>query len=165
MSSAKQTAVVICPGRGTYNKPELGVLGRQFSDKALLARFDDMRRAQGQDTLSELDGAARYSMAKHTRGDNASALIYAATLGDFRAINPDRIEVVAVTGNSMGWYSAAGLRRCAISRRRVRGGQHHGHSDAGKHDRWPIESILSWIPTGVLIRPARQSLLALVDDI
>ncbi|WP_299636532.1 ACP S-malonyltransferase [uncultured Ruegeria sp.] len=106
MSSAKQTAVVICPGRGTYNKPELGVLGRQLSDKALLARFDDMRRAQGQDTLSELDGAARYSIAKHTRGDNASALIYAATLGDFRAINPDRIEVVAVTGNSMGWYSA-----------------------------------------------------------
>ncbi|WP_171205948.1 ACP S-malonyltransferase [Ruegeria sp. HKCCA0235A] len=106
MSSAKQTAVVICPGRGTYNKPELGVLGRQFSDKALLRRFDDMRRAQGQDTLSELDGAARYSIAKHTRGDNASALIYAATLGDFRAINPDKIEVVAVTGNSMGWYSA-----------------------------------------------------------
>lgn len=105
MSSAKQTAVVICPGRGTYNKPELGVLGRQFSDKALLRRFDDMRRAQGQDTLSELDGAARYSIAKHTRGDNASALIYAATLGDFRAINPDKIQVVAVTGNSMGWYS------------------------------------------------------------
>lgn len=106
MSSAKQTAVVICPGRGTYNKPELGVLGRQFSDKALLARFDDMRRAQGQDTLSELDGAARYSIARHTRGDNASALIYAATLGDFRAIDPEKIEVVAVTGNSMGWYSA-----------------------------------------------------------
>ena len=55
MRSAKQTAVVICPGRGTYNKPELGVLGRHFTDKALLAHFDDMRRAQGQETLSELD--------------------------------------------------------------------------------------------------------------
>ncbi|WP_424830586.1 ACP S-malonyltransferase [Ruegeria sp.] len=106
MSSAKQTAVVICPGRGTYNKPELGVLGRQFTDKALLAQFDEMRRAEGQDTLSDLDGAARYSIAKHTRGDNASALIYAATLGDFRAIDPEKVEVVAVTGNSMGWYSA-----------------------------------------------------------
>jgi len=106
MSSAKQTAVVICPGRGTYNKPELGVLGRQFTDKALLAQFDEMRRAEGQDTLSDLDGAARYSIAKHTRGDNASALIYTATLGDFRAINPENVEVVAVTGNSMGWYSA-----------------------------------------------------------
>ena len=106
MSSAKQTAVVICPGRGTYNKPELGVLGRQFTDKALLAQFDEMRRAQGQETLSDLDSATRYSIAKHTRGDNASALIYAATLGDFRAIDPKKVEVVAVTGNSMGWYSA-----------------------------------------------------------
>jgi [acyl-carrier-protein] S-malonyltransferase len=26
-----------------------------------------------------------YSVARHTRGDNASALIYACTLGDFRA--------------------------------------------------------------------------------
>jgi [acyl-carrier-protein] S-malonyltransferase len=32
-------------------------------------------------------------------------LIYASTLGDFRAIDRDQIEVVAVTGNSMGWYS------------------------------------------------------------
>ena len=106
MSSAKQTAVVICPGRGTYYKPELGTLGRHFTDKALLAHFDEMRRAQGQDSLSDLDGAARYSIARHTRGDNASALIYAATLGDFRAIDQNHIEIVAVTGNSMGWYSA-----------------------------------------------------------
>ncbi|WP_421700913.1 ACP S-malonyltransferase [Aliiroseovarius sp.] len=102
----KKTAVIICPGRGTYNKPELGYLSRHFPDAALLTRFDDMRQTAGQDTLSALDGAARYSVAKHTRGDNASALIYAATLGDFRALNTETIEVVAVTGNSMGWYSA-----------------------------------------------------------
>ena len=104
--SAKQTAVVICPGRGTYNKPELGLLGRHFTDTAMLAHFDEMRRAAGQETLTALDGAERYSVAKHTRGDNASALIYAATLADYRAIDPARVEVVAVTGNSMGWYSA-----------------------------------------------------------
>ena len=33
-------------------------------------------------------------------------LIYAATIGDFMAIDREQIEVVAVTGNSMGWYSA-----------------------------------------------------------
>ena len=99
-----KTAVVICPGRGTYTKTELGVLGRHFADKALLANFDARRAAMGQETLSALDGAASYSVAKHTRGDNASALIYAATLADFRAIAG--VEVVAVTGNSMGWYSA-----------------------------------------------------------
>jgi len=102
----RKTAVVICPGRGTYTKAELGYLRRNFADKALLAGFDATRVALGQETLSALDGSAAYSVARHTRGDNASGLIYACTLGDFRAIARDRIEVVAVTGNSMGWYSA-----------------------------------------------------------
>jgi acyl transferase domain-containing protein len=103
---SRKTAVVICPGRGTYTKTELGYLARHFADKALLAGFDATRSAQGQETLTTLDGAASYSVAKHTRGDNASGLIYACTYGDFRAIDPAKIDVVAVTGNSMGWYSA-----------------------------------------------------------
>ncbi len=101
----RKTAVVICPGRGTYTKTELGYLGQHFADKALLGAFDATRIALGQDSLSALDGASAYAMAKHTRGDNASGLIYACTLGDFRAINREKIDVVAVTGNSMGWYS------------------------------------------------------------
>lgn len=102
----KKTAVVICPGRGTYNKPELGYLARHFPDPALLAAFDAQRAAAGQESLSALDGADGFSLARHTRGDNASGLIYAATLGDYLSLDRDRIEVVAVTGNSMGWYSA-----------------------------------------------------------
>ena len=101
-----RTAVVICPGRGTYTKTELGYLKRHFGDRALLGAFDRTREGMGQESLSALDGAATYSVAKHTRGDNASALIYAATLGDFRSIDAGKIDVVAVTGNSMGWYSA-----------------------------------------------------------
>jgi len=101
----RKTAVVICPGRGTYTKSELGYLKRNFADTALLASFDATRKELGQETLSALDSAVGYSVAKHTRGDNASGLIYACTLGDFRAINPEKIDVVAVTGNSMGWYS------------------------------------------------------------
>ena len=99
-------AVVVCPGRGTYNKTELGYLGAHFPDAALLARFDKHRRGAGQPAISELDGAERFSVAGHTRGDNASALIFAATLGDFLSIDRDAVDVVAVTGNSMGWYSA-----------------------------------------------------------
>ena len=99
------TAVLICPGRGTYNKTELGSLARSFPDPVLLASFDARRAALGQETLSALDGADRFSAAKHTRGDNASALIFAASFGDALALKDD-IEVVAVTGNSMGWYSA-----------------------------------------------------------
>jgi len=106
MSANRKTAVVICPGRGTYNKTELGYLGQHFPDADMLAKFDVQRSANNQETLSELDGAKRFSLAKHTRGDNASGLIFAATLGDYRLINSDEIEIVAVTGNSMGWYSA-----------------------------------------------------------
>jgi [acyl-carrier-protein] S-malonyltransferase len=101
-----KTAVLICPGRGTYNKAELGYLQRYFPDAALLAGFNEQRRLARQPTLAELDEAEHFSMSAHTRGDNASALIYAATLGDFLSINRDEIEIVAVTGNSMGWYSA-----------------------------------------------------------
>ncbi len=101
-----KTAVIICPGRGTYNKTELGYLQRHFPDAKLLHSFDAIREQQQQPSLSALDGADRYSVAQHTRGDNASALIYAATLGDYMALNRENIDVVAVTGNSMGWYSA-----------------------------------------------------------
>lgn len=101
-----KTAVVICPGRGTYNKAELGYLARHFPDADLLAGFDAQRTAAGQETLSELDSAERFSGIEHTRGDNASGLIYAATLGDYLSIDHEEIEVVAITGNSMGWYSA-----------------------------------------------------------
>lgn len=98
-----KTAVLICPGRGTYTKTELGSLAK-FPDSALLARFDVERARLGQETLTALDGAQTYSVARHSRGDNASALIYACTYGDRLAL--DGVEVVAVTGNSMGWYSA-----------------------------------------------------------
>lgn len=103
-----KTAVVVCPGRGTYNKTELGYLARHFPDAAMISSFDALRRKAGQSTLGDLDGAERFSIATHTRGDNASALIYAATLGDYLSIDREAIEIVAITGNSMGWYSALG---------------------------------------------------------
>ncbi|WP_299285626.1 ACP S-malonyltransferase [uncultured Tateyamaria sp.] len=102
----KKTAVVICPGRGTYNKTELGYLTRHHGDQSdLLAQFDAYRTAQDQEALSILDGADRFSAAKYSRGDHASPLIYASSLFDAMAISED-YDVVAVTGNSMGWYIA-----------------------------------------------------------
>ncbi|MCE8006381.1 ACP S-malonyltransferase [Aestuariivita sp.] len=101
-----RTAVLICPGRGTYNKPELGYLARHHADRAeMLAEFDAIRAETGQEAVTALDRAARFATALHTRGDIASPLIYAASLGDALAVDPD-IEIVAVTGNSMGWYTA-----------------------------------------------------------
>ncbi|MCC5971159.1 MAG: ACP S-malonyltransferase [Pararhodobacter sp.] len=101
-----KTAVLICPGRGTYTKTELGTLHRHFPDRSMLAAFDARRAKLGQETLTALDTAPRYSLATHGRGDNASALIYAATLGDALSIDREKVQIVAVTGNSMGWYSA-----------------------------------------------------------
>ncbi|WP_170601517.1 ACP S-malonyltransferase [Ruegeria arenilitoris] len=101
-----RTAVVICPGRGTYNKPELGYLHRHHSNRMELFReFDAIRAETGQEAVTALDGAQRFSVSKYSRGDMASPLIYAAALADAQALSED-IEVVAVTGNSMGWYIA-----------------------------------------------------------
>ncbi|MFW8593682.1 ACP S-malonyltransferase [Cribrihabitans neustonicus] len=101
-----RTAVLICPGRGTYNKAELGYLHRHHAGKpALFAGFDAQRRDAGQEEVTVLDGATRFSVSKYSRGDVASPLIYAASLADAQSLAED-IEVVAVTGNSMGWYIA-----------------------------------------------------------
>ena len=101
-----RTAVVICPGRGTYNKPELGYLHRHHAHRMDLFRsFDAIRAEAGQEAVTALDGASRYTVSKYSRGDVASPLIYAASLADAQTIAED-IEVVAVTGNSMGWYIA-----------------------------------------------------------
>ncbi len=109
-TNAKKRAVVICPGRGTYNKEELGYLQRLYGDKTeiteLVSVIDNYRKNQGQIAVRELDHMDKYSMRLHTAGENASALIYACAQADFLAINQDEYDIVAVTGNSMGWYIA-----------------------------------------------------------
>lgn len=111
MSAGKKTALVIAPGRGTYGKGELGSIaglhGARFGD--VIAGFDAQRRARSQPTVTELDGADRFSVATHMRGDVAAPLIYTATILDFLSIDRDAYDVVAVAGNSMGWYSALAL--------------------------------------------------------
>ena len=90
----KQRAVVICPGRGTYNKEELGYLQRLHSDKTeIISLIDDYRDSQGQMKVSELDGMDNYSMRVHTAGENASALIYACALSDYQTINEEEFDV------------------------------------------------------------------------
>ncbi len=107
--TAKRKALVICPGRGTYNATELGYLPRHHSDKlALIGQIDHWRSERGQTSLSDLDNRSRYSLAEHSRGDNAAALIWACAYADYLSIDRDRFEPCALTGNSMGWYIALG---------------------------------------------------------
>ena len=109
--SARKTALVVAPGRGTYGKGELGSIARlhgaRFGD--LIANFDAQRRERDQPTVTDLDGADRFSVATHMRGDVAAPLIYTASVLDFLSIDRDAYDVVAVAGNSMGWYSALAL--------------------------------------------------------
>ena len=72
----------------------------------LIATVDAVRVAMGQVPISQLDSATKYTPSVHMTGDNASPLIYACAMADFAAIDRDRFDIVAVTGNSMGWYLA-----------------------------------------------------------
>ena len=103
---SRETVLVVCPGRGTYGANELGYLARHHPGAPLVESFDTARASAGKPPLSELDRSPRFSTAKHGSGENASPLIYAAGLLDFLALDRERFEVVAVCGNSMGWYTA-----------------------------------------------------------
>lgn len=111
----KKTALVICPGRGTYNKPELGSISANIEASspkikenllASLATMDAEREQLGLATVSELDQAKLFKTSLHQKPEHAAALIYAAGYLDFLSIDRDRYDVVALCGNSMGWYTA-----------------------------------------------------------
>jgi malonyl CoA-acyl carrier protein transacylase len=102
--------VVVAPGRGSYNRTELGYFKR-FADhpaygarRELLERADALRSGKSRITLSELDEAQAYQSSVHLPGENASALIFTASAADYRTISEEH-EVCAVLGNSMGWYT------------------------------------------------------------
>ena len=166
MSSNRKTALVVAPGRGTYGKGELGSIARlhgtRFAD--LIANFDAQRRERGQPTVTELDGAGRFSVATHMRGDVAAPLIYTATALDYLSIDRDKFDVVAVAGNSMGWYSALALGGAVsvedgfrISNAMGLNSQTHG--PGGQVLLQVVDE--DWRPVAGL----RESLLALVADI
>jgi [acyl-carrier-protein] S-malonyltransferase len=101
----KKRAVVICPGRGTYTKETLGYL-KQYGGPVneFLSDLDGRRRSNGEPSITELDSEETFKPQVHTKGEHASSLIYACSYADFMAIDREKYDIVAVTGNSMGWY-------------------------------------------------------------
>ena len=152
----KEKALVICPGRGTYNAGELGYLKtHHFARWEMVEQLDSLRRELGQTPISELDSADKYSPSVHMTGDNASLLTYACALGDFAAIDRERYDIVAVTGNSMGWYLAlacAGVLGFEAGGRLVNnmGGMMHAHGKGGQIV-WPIVDA-DWRVDGKKVR-------------
>lgn len=102
----REKLLIVCPGRGTYNAAEWGSLNRLAGGSDWLARFDARRREEGLPTLTALDGEMPFRQSLHGRGEHAAPLIYACAWTDLLAIDRERHEIVAVTGNSMGWYIA-----------------------------------------------------------
>jgi acyl transferase domain-containing protein len=107
----RRRVALVCPGRGTYTKTELGTFARPappgIADeiRAMVQYADDVRAARGDATLTELDDARQFS-ARHVAGENAGALIFTATAADALRLDRARCDVVLVLGNSMGWYTA-----------------------------------------------------------
>jgi len=70
----------------------------------LLAIADAARAKAGRPLVRDLDAAERFQPRVHLASDNASTLIY--TLSAMDALRLDDGDVVAVVGNSLGWYTA-----------------------------------------------------------
>jgi acyl transferase domain-containing protein len=97
--------VVACPGRGSYTAASLGSLR---VDHPAVVRAEVLRTEYGLEPLLALDGAASFDPLRHLRPANASPLIFLVTLLDGERMAGDH-DIVAVLGNSMGWYSALAL--------------------------------------------------------
>ncbi len=104
----RPTAVLFCPGRGSYGKDELGFVGRTVRPGPVadaLAACDAARAEQGRPTLSAIDAAESFRPSLHLDGENAAELIYFGTMAHVEQLRL-RYDVLAVAGNSLGWYTA-----------------------------------------------------------
>jgi malonyl CoA-acyl carrier protein transacylase len=95
-------AVLVLPGRGAYTAASLGSLP---ADAPLVQRAESLRAEMGLDSLLALDAADEFEPAVHLRPANASPLIWLISLLDAQRAMADH-RVVAIIGNSLGWYTA-----------------------------------------------------------
>jgi malonyl CoA-acyl carrier protein transacylase len=99
-------ALVVCPGRGSYERTSLGSLqDRSGSACAVIDAADAQRAAAGRVPITELDRRP-WRTADHVAGENASLLTAACSLADLADLDRERFTVVGLCGNSMGWYTA-----------------------------------------------------------
>ena len=102
MVDDRPRAVLVLPGRGAYTAASLGSLP---ADAPLVQRVESLRAEMGLDSLLALDAADEFDPAVHLRPANASPLIWLISLLDAQRAMADH-RVVAIIGNSLGWYTA-----------------------------------------------------------
>ena len=106
---AKKRVVVVCPGRGSYTRETSDYLSGLKPDISnYIINFDKKREAENLKKISELD-KNNFRSKIHMAGENASPLIYACSIKDFMLIDKSKYDIVAICGNSMGWYIALAL--------------------------------------------------------
>jgi [acyl-carrier-protein] S-malonyltransferase len=94
--------VLLCPGRGSYTEKSLHSLP---AEHAWVRRAEELRAEYGLSSLVELDQAAKFDPKLHLEPANVSPLIWLVSMLDCAAARAEH-EIVAVAGNSMGWYTA-----------------------------------------------------------
>mgnify|MGYP002819595032 CR=1 FL=1 len=111
-------ALLICPGRGSYNSSELGSLGRLARREAwapIVEEADARCVAVGLEPVSALDARPQFARATHLEAAHASALTFTVSAADFaaRTGTPGAAWApVGIIGNSLGWYTATHLAGC-----------------------------------------------------
>ena len=106
---AKKRVVVVCPGRGSYTRETSNYLSGLKPDISNhIINFDKKRESENLTKISELD-KNNFRSKIHMTGENASPLIYACSVKDFMLIDKTKYDIVAICGNSMGWYIALAL--------------------------------------------------------
>jgi len=102
MIDERPRAVLVFPGRGAYTAASLGSLP---AEHPFVQRAEALRADLGLDSLLALDAADEFEATVHLRPANASPLIWLISLLDAERAMADH-RVVAVIGNSLGWYTA-----------------------------------------------------------
>ncbi len=102
MTAERPRAVLVLPGRGSYAASSLGTLP---ADHPMIDRAESIRAELGLDSLLALDAADAFEPSVHLRPINASPLTFLASLLDAERAATDH-RIVAVIGNSLGWYTA-----------------------------------------------------------
>ena len=101
----RERIVIICPGRGSYTRDTQGYLNKNIQSSSNKIKYmDDERNNTGLPTLTEID-SQKFKASIHMKGEHASTLIYACSLVDYYSIDQSKYKIVAILGNSMGWYS------------------------------------------------------------
>lgn len=95
-------AALLCPGRGSYTKKSLRSLP---ADHPFVQSAEALRAEYGLTPLLELDQAKKFHPPTHLKPSNISPLIYVCTMLDAKDA-ADEHEIVAIGGNSLGWYTA-----------------------------------------------------------